>query len=465
MKYPIERYLSVVPLKGTPNIGLQPIKPQIALINAVNDPRYRFITACLSRRTGKTYMANIILQLVSLSPGSEVLIMAPDYSLAGISWDLQRFFLNHFGIERIRENSKDRVIELANGSIIRIGSVSRVDSTVGRSYDLIIFDEAALTSEGENAFNISLRPTLDKKNSKCIFISTPRGDNWFKKFYDRGWNPKYPQWFSVRSSWHENPRASVADIEEAKNSMSSAEFAQEYLADFTTFEGQIYQSFDESIHVQNLEDLDFTNMDVIGGLDLGYRDPTAFVVIAVDAKGTCYVLSAWQYQKLNTRDVADRLHTDIANYGIDYIYVDPANATQVADLAMLYDISAINAEKSQVDGFSFVEMMFEQNRLIIDQKCKGLISSLKNLRWDTKALRPKQLHDDNTHYCDALRYALYTYAPNLSIIMESEDADYEEDELIAYYEREFSEREPGKKKVVDRLADGEGIGQLREIPD
>ena len=49
----------------------------------------------------------------------------------------------------------------------------------------IIFDEAALV-DGRDAFNVALRPTLDKDNSKAIFISTPRGrNNWFSEFYQK----------------------------------------------------------------------------------------------------------------------------------------------------------------------------------------------------------------------------------------------------------------------------------------
>ena len=84
-------------------------------------------------------------------PGMTVLIISPDYSLSSISWDLQRQLLDKFDIERVRDNAKDRVIELTNGSIIRVASVSRVDSAVGRSYDLIIFDEAALNDAGGQA--------------------------------------------------------------------------------------------------------------------------------------------------------------------------------------------------------------------------------------------------------------------------------------------------------------------------
>ena len=80
---------------------------------------------------------------------------------------MQRSLIKHFDLEVIRDNAKDKVIELSNNSTIRMGSINQVDSVVGRSYDLIIFDEAALT-DGRDAFNVALRPTLDKDNSKAI---------------------------------------------------------------------------------------------------------------------------------------------------------------------------------------------------------------------------------------------------------------------------------------------------------
>ena len=109
-----------------------------------------------------------------------------------------------------------------------MGSVNQVDSCVGRSYDLIIFDEAAL-ADGRDAFNVALRPTLDKDNSKAIFISTPKGQEQLVcQFFDRGFNDEFAEWCSIRQHIRDNPRMSEFDIAEARKSMSEAEFRQEY---------------------------------------------------------------------------------------------------------------------------------------------------------------------------------------------------------------------------------------------
>ena len=274
LKLPVVPYLEL--------LGITPLSSQIAIINAINNPKYRFICAALSRRQGKTYIANIIGQLVSLVPNSNILIISPNYALSQISFDLQRTLIKHFDLEVRRDNAKDKIIELSNGSTVRMGSINQVDSTVGRSYDLIIFDEAALSADGRDAFNVALRPTLDKVNSKAIFISTPRGkSNWFAEFYDRGFSDDFPQWASIRATYRDNPRMSQLDIDEARKTMSEAEFRQEYEADFNTYEGQIW-NFDIETCIADLASMDTSKMDMIAGMDVGYRDPTAFCVVGYD---------------------------------------------------------------------------------------------------------------------------------------------------------------------------------------
>jgi hypothetical protein len=110
IKLPINGYLDL--------LNVEPNSSQTALINAVNDPKYRFVCAAISRRQGKTYISNIIGQLVCLVPNSHVLLMSPNYSLSQISFDLQRQLIKHFDLEVIRDNAKDKVIELSNQSTI-----------------------------------------------------------------------------------------------------------------------------------------------------------------------------------------------------------------------------------------------------------------------------------------------------------------------------------------------------------
>ena len=403
IKLPIDSYMEL--------LGVVPNSSQTALINAINNPKYRFVCAAISRRQGKTYIANIIGQLITLVPGSNVLLMSPNYSLSQISFDLQRQLIKHFDLEVTRDNAKDKVIELSNGSTIRMGSVNQVDSVVGRSYDLIIFDEAALV-DGRDAFNVALRPTLDKQNSKAIFISTPRGrNNWFAEFWHRGFSDEFPEWASVRATYHENPRLAQSDIDEAKKTMSEAEFSQEYMADFNVFEGQVW-AFDHEQCVADLAEIDTSKMDVFAGMDVGYKDPTAFCVIGYDWDSEkYYLLDEYLDSERTTEQHAVEIRKLIHRWNIDYIYIDSAAQQTRYDFAQNYDISTINAKKSVLDGIGQVAGIVDNNKLIVHQGCKETLLCLDQYQWDPNPnlLKEKPKHNYASHMADALRYALYSF--------------------------------------------------------
>ena len=403
LKLPVSPYLEM--------LGIEPLDSQKAIINAINNPKYRFVCAAVSRRQGKTYIANIIGQLVSLVPNSNILIMSPNYALSQISFDLQRTLIKHFDLEVTKDNAKDKVIEISNGSTIRMGSVNQVDSCVGRSYDLIIFDEAAL-ADGKDAFNVALRPTLDKPNSKAIFISTPRGkSNWFSEFFWRGFSEEFPEWASIRATYRDNPRMSESDIAEARKSMSEAEFKQEYEADFNTYEGQIW-TFDHEQCIINGSELDTSSMDVFAGLDVGFRDPTAFCVIAYDwDTEKYYLLDEYLDAEQTTEKHAEEIQAMIHKYDIDYIYIDSAAQQTRFDFAQNYDISTINAKKSVLDGIAYVAGIVDNDTLFVEQSCKNTLSALDQYQWDPNPnlAREKPKHNYASHMADALRYALYSF--------------------------------------------------------
>lgn len=383
--------------------------PQRALINAINSPQYRFICAALSRRLGKTFMANMIGHLVCLVPNCNVLIMSPNYSLSSISFELQRNFIKRFGIEVEKDNLKDKVIELSNGSTVRMGSVSQVDSSVGRSYDLIIFDEAALSSAGKDAFNVALRPTLDKPNAKAIFISTPRGKkNWFSEFFQRGFSAEYPNWISIHADYHENKRMTEADVLEAKASMSLDEFEQEYMASFTSFEGAVYKLDPLCV----IDSLPLDSLEKFAGLDPGYKDPTAFCVIGYNRFDSCfYVLDEYQESSVTTSSHALEMQKLISLHGIEITFIDSAAAQFAADLAYIYDIPTNKAIKDILPGISFVQNLISNNRLKVMSHCTHTLDMLAQFQWDTKETltKEKTIHNEYSHMADALRYALYTY--------------------------------------------------------
>jgi phage terminase large subunit len=391
--------------------------------------KYRFVVAALSRRQGKTYIANIIGQTVMLVPGSNVLIMSPNYSLSQISFDLQRELVKKTGIEVEVDNKKDKVLQLSNGSTIRMGSVNQVDSVVGRSYDLIIFDEAAL-ADGKDAFERSLRPTLDRPGSRAVFISTPRGkSNWFAEYYNRGFDlnadggyQRFPEWCSLKATWEDNPRMAPEDIAEAKATMTEAHFRQEYEADFNTYEGQIWtletRHYVGHPNCPKKEIPPRESLDIIGGLDMGYKDATAFVVIGYDFKEEIfYILDEYKENQKTTAQYAADIQRYIDEYDPDFIFIDAAAAQTKADLAYEYGIVCSSAKKSVLDGIGYVASLVENDRLFVNPEAKSVIEAFDQYKWDPNPnlIKEKPVHNDASHMADAIRYALYSHVQSIGI--------------------------------------------------
>lgn len=417
LKLPIQRFLDLE--------GIEPLQPQMAMINALNDPTYKQIVGCLSRRTGKTFIANAMAFLKAMEPNTNVLIVSPNYSLTNISWNEQVRLISKHGIEVKSKNKTDREIHLENGSMIKFGSAAQADSLVGRSYNLIIFDEAAIEDAGRDSYNIQLRPTLDKPGSKIVFISTPRGTaNYFYEFYNRGFSAEFPTWVSVHSTYRDNPRMLARDVEEARRGMGKMEFEQEYEASFVSFEGQIYSSFDTDKHViKGLSDAVFKRMqenrflfDTILGIDPGYKDDTGGVVLVYEASEAEGVRDkfylVWDYSKneRTTAQHAAEFSSVYDKWDIDMVFVDSAAAQFREDLSVMYDLPSNPAVKSVLDGIAYVQTLVDNDMLYVDSECEQAIMMLKNYRWDSndKLTKPRPVHDKFSHLADALRYALYS---------------------------------------------------------
>ena len=97
LKLPLQNYLKLLTFENK-NVYEELNRPQIAFFNAINSPQYRFIVAAFSRRLGKTFAANVAGQVVTLMPGSHVLIVSPNYTLSNISFELGsiRLYLSAF---------------------------------------------------------------------------------------------------------------------------------------------------------------------------------------------------------------------------------------------------------------------------------------------------------------------------------------------------------------------------------
>jgi len=377
---------------------------------------HRFCVHIAARRTGKSYAAAILAFAKLLEPGQQVMVVAPNFSLSSIIWDYVTDLIKQLEIEVDRFNQKDKVVKLINGSVFRLLSANNRDSLVGRAANLLIVDEAAIIPN-EEYYTRDLRPALSTfTDSRCLWISTPRGKgNYLYEYYLRGEDPEYPEWASSIHTWRSNPRLSEKDVEEAKKSITKALYLQEYECEWTTTESQIYLDLDEDKHIGDFIGERFS--EVIGGLDVGYRDENVFVVIGTDGDNY-FIVDEFVSKESTTSELASAIQEKVDEWNIDTIYIDSAAQQVKADFAYDYDIYCENAIKSVNDGINSLQVLIEQDRLFFDTEgARHTFSAMSAYKWNPNTENPKPIHDWASHPCDAVRYAIYTHQKmsNISI--------------------------------------------------
>lgn len=417
-KVPVDKLVSRLPDKyGFKELNIS----QQAMMDGLSTKRnWVHISA---RRTGKSSGAAVLALAKLLEPNQQVIVVAPDFNLSSIIWDFTTELIEAFNIETKRFNLKDRVVKLVNDSTLRLLSANNRSSLVGRAANLLIVDEAALIPDDEY-FTRDLRPALSTfPDSRALFISTPRGkENYLYNYYLRGQDESFPEWGSGLFPWHANPRLTQEDIEQARRAIPESLFRQEYYCEWATFEGQIYK-LDENDHLKDLtsESAPFkitpgdSRFTFIAGLDMGYRDATAFVVLATDGS-TWFVVDEYIAEEGTTSQHAEVIKSMVELWDIENIFIDSAAQQTKADLVYDYDIACENAIKSVNDGIAHVQSLIEQDKIIFDMG--SAVYSFKSMtayRWNSRTEKSKPLHDWTSHCCDAIRYAIYTYTKNSAI--------------------------------------------------
>lgn len=141
------------------------------------------------------------------------------------------------------KRAKPRAFELINGSEVSFRSAEREDSLRGGGVDFLIIDESA--SVPERAWTEELRPTLSDSQGKMIAIGTPKGRNWFHRWFKRGQSTDHPEVASFQAPTYQNPHIADGEIDSARDDMPDRVFEQEYLAKFVDDASGVFRNIRE----------------------------------------------------------------------------------------------------------------------------------------------------------------------------------------------------------------------------
>jgi phage FluMu gp28-like protein len=252
----------------------------------------RFVVVMCGRRFGKSELSQILIIKEALKGGS-VAYVTPTYGLA------QVFFERLAKVLPFKNNISKLKIYCPNEGSIEFFTGERLDNLRGRKFHLVIIDEAAFISDLEDGWNNSIRPTLTDYEGRAVFLSTPRGKNFFYSlFMKQGEN----DWQSFKFSTYDNPHINPREIDEARIQLPEVVFNQEYLADpaensANPFGNAFIKRCIKPISAQPI---------VCYGIDLA-KSVDFTVIVGLDNNGNVAYFDRFQLDWHNTKETIKRL--------------------------------------------------------------------------------------------------------------------------------------------------------------
>ena len=200
----------------------------------------RFRVCANGRRFGKTLAgANDMLRFVLNNPRVRAWWVAPVMDQAARVFEEVADRMHP--VVR-RKSITDRRLIFANGSEVEFKSAHEPDHLRGVGLDYLVVDEAA--DVDENAYFSCLRPALSDRRGKAVFISTPKGRNWFYRMYLKGQDPAETDYKSWRFPTWANPYIDRAE-EAAAREVPVHVYRQEYEAAFLEDEDTVFRNVRE----------------------------------------------------------------------------------------------------------------------------------------------------------------------------------------------------------------------------
>jgi phage FluMu gp28-like protein len=194
----------------------QPHENQQLILDS--DARFRVVMC--GRRFGKSELSQVEM-ISSALQGMSVAYITPTYNLA------RTFFDKLTKVIPFENNKSELMIRFPNDGSIQFFTGERLDNLRGRKFHLVVVDEASFIPNLEDGWKNSIRPTLTDYKGKALFLSTPKGKNYFYSLFMKGGEP---DWQSFKFTTYDNPYIDKHEVDDARNQLPSAVFEQEYMA-------------------------------------------------------------------------------------------------------------------------------------------------------------------------------------------------------------------------------------------
>jgi phage terminase large subunit-like protein len=290
----------------------------------------------------------------------------------------------------------DRQINLPGGGFVGVRSADNPDTLRGEGLDFVVMDECAFMKR--EAWTEAIRPSLSDRQGKALFISTPKGRNWFWESYQNGVRGE-KGWASFQFPTVENPYIDAVEVESAKKDLPELIYRQEYLAEFIDDQGGVFRRVqDAAVSVQGEPE---QGVQYIAGVDVASSvDYTVVTVMDMREKEMVYMD---RFNRVDYPVLIDRLAAVYHRWGLQTMVIEansigkPVIDHMVERGLSIVPFTTTNATKQQV--IQGLQSAFEHGsiKIINDPVLIGELLSFESKRNPSGSFSysaPDGMHDD-----------------------------------------------------------------------
>ena len=275
-----------------------------------SDARFKVLSA--GRRWGKTRLG-VNECLDAASKGGRAWWVSPSYKTGEVGWRPLRQIARKIPNAEVR--LVDRMVTLPGGGFVAVRSADNPDSLRGEGLDFVVMDECAFMQR--EAWTEAIRPALSDRLGKALFISTPKGRNWFWESYQRGINGE-EGWQSWTFPTVNNPYIQASEVEAAKRDLPEIIYRQEYLAEFVDDQGGVFRRVQEAAVLSPQEPQ--AGRQYVAGVDVAASvDYTVVTVMDAESKEMVYLD---RYNRVDYPLLIDRLESVYHRYNMTSMVVE-----------------------------------------------------------------------------------------------------------------------------------------------
>ena len=336
-------------------------------IDRIESSGCKYITIDCGRQFGKSLLAmNLLLKWCLENDNSVGFWVSPIYSQAKKVFDELAKALKDTGL--ITSLNRTEVwIKFNNGSKIHFKSGEKPDNLRGYTLDFLVMDEAAFMRD--EVWNEILRPATLVRGKRILFISTPKGKNYFYTLYNRGTSEDNPDYLSLKYTSYDTPFITKDEIDEAKNSLPDDRFRQEIMAEFIEDGGEVFRSFSQSQLIYKWKE-PVESERYWAGIDLGRQNDFTVVTIVNNFNEICMI---YRERRNNWSNIVDSIVNILKKY----------NAKAIVEVNSIGDVifEQIYTRHRKIEAFHTTNTNKEEiiNNLIVQINDQTLLLPTKEL--------------------------------------------------------------------------------------